>query len=302
MINGNSLVTDEHIMKAIKTNLAMICFDLNKKVVYVNPIFAKILGYTVEEIYEKKHEDFCLPSFVKSLEYQRFWLNLRSGKCFQDKVERINALGNSVWLEATYMPIFDGNGKRVVGFLKTATDITNRQNSIVEVANDLKQMSSDLFTRSEAGITRSEELRNTINRIAEESKESRENLAKLHTQSESIKDIVMTIRHIASQTNLLALNAAIEAARAGEYGRGFNVVAKEVRNLSIQSEQSIIEVKDKIDGIVQEIGKVTDYITNVSQSVEEVHQQIFLAMQEFSSIFTSAQVLDDRALTFKEII
>ena len=83
---------------------------------------------------------------------------------------------------------------------------------------------------------------------------------------------------------------------------GFDVVAKEVRKLSVQVEHSISEVKDSIEGIVQEIEQVTENITRVSQDVEETHQQINVAMQDFVEISSSAEALDERAHTFKEII
>ena len=302
MVIANNLVTDKLVIDAIKQNLAIIRFDLNRKVAYVNGLFAQILGYTVEEMYEKGHEEFCFPAFTQSSEYERFWRNLLSGKSFQDKVERMDVSKKPIWLEATYMPVFAEGTRKVIGVLKIATDITNRQNSIVQVANDLKQMSAELFKRSEVGITRSEELGDTIKRIAKDSQGNVENLVRLHDQTDSITGIVKTIRQIASQTNLLALNAAIEAARAGEFGRGFDVVAKEVRKLSVQVEHSISEVKDSIEGIVQEIEQVTENITRVSQDVEETHQQINVAMQDFVEISSSAEALDERAHTFKEII
>lgn len=302
MITANNHVTDELIINIIKNNLAIIRFDLNRKVAYVNDLFAQTLDYSLDEMYEKRHEEFCFPAFAQSSAYERFWRNLLSGKSFQDKVERMDASGNKIWLEATYMPVFAEGARKVIGVLKIATDITNRQNSIVQVADDLKQMSADLFNRSEAGIARSEELGDTIKRIAKDSQENVENLVRLHNQTDSIKGIVKTIRQIASQTNLLALNAAIEAARAGEYGRGFEVVAKEVRKLSVQVELSISEVKDNIEGIVREIEQVTKNITRVSQNVEETHKQIHVAMQDFVEISASAEALDERAHNFKEII
>lgn len=303
MITVNNNVTDELVMNAIKNNLAIIRFDMNRKVAYVNNLFAQTLDYTIEELYEKSHEEFCFPAFAKSTDYEKFWRNLLSGKSFQDKVERMDASGNRVWLEATYMPVFaEGTRRKVIGVLKIATDITNRQNSIVQVADDLKQMSAELFNRSEVGITRSEELGVTIKRIAADSQGNLDNLVGLHNQTDSIKGIVKTIRQIASQTNLLALNAAIEAARAGEFGRGFEVVAKEVRKLSVQVEQSISEVKENIEGIVREIEQVTENITRVSDNVEKTHQQIHLAIQDFAEISSSAEALDDRAHKFQELI
>lgn len=303
MITVNNNVTDELVMNAIKNNLAIIRFDMNRKVAYVNDLFAQTLDYTIEELYEKSHEEFCFPAFAKSSDYEKFWRNLLSGKSFQDKVERMDASGNRVWLEATYMPVFaEGTRRKVIGVLKIATDITNRQNSIVQVADDLKQMSAELFNRSEVGITRSEELGDTIKRIAADSQGNLDNLVGLHNQTDSIKGIVKTIRQIASQTNLLALNAAIEAARAGEFGRGFEVVAKEVRKLSVQVEQSISEVKENIEGIVREIEQVTENITRVSDNVEKTHQQIHLAIQDFAEISSSAEALDDRAHKFQELI
>ena len=127
-------------------------------------------------------------------------------------------------------------------------------------------------------------------------------MVRLQNQTDSIKGIVKTIRQIATQTNLLALNAAIEAARAGEYGRGFDVVAKEVRRLSIQVEQSISEVKDNIEGIVEEIEQVSENITRSSQNVEVTQQQIIVTIQDFVEISSSAEVLDERAHRFKEIL
>ncbi len=302
MVVVNNHVTDELVINAIKNNLAIIRFDVNRKVSYVNSLFAKTLGYSVEEMYGKRHEEFCFPAFAKSPAYQMFWRNLLSGKSFQDKVERMDAFGHQVWLEATYMPIFAEGSHKIIGVLKIATDITKRQNSIVQVAKDLKQMSTELFNRSEAGITRSEELKEIIMQIANDSQENVENLGRLHNKTDSIKGIVKTIRQIASQTNLLALNAAIEAARAGEYGRGFDVVAKEVRKLSVQVEHSISEVKNNIEGIVQEIEQVTENITHVSQKVEETREQVSVAMQDFVGISTAAEALDERAHKFKEIL
>ncbi|MGE7022080.1 methyl-accepting chemotaxis protein [Solibacillus cecembensis] len=163
-------------------------------------------------------------------------------------------------------------------------------------------MSKQLYSRSEAGIKNSEDLLVTIQQISRESEENVKNLAQLQSHAESIKGIVKTIQGIASQTNLLALNAAIEAARAGEYGRGFDVVAKEVRKLSVRVEQSISEVKENIDGIVDEIGQVTESITRLSDMVDVTNGQINITTRDFVEIASAAEELDNRSNRFIETV
>lgn len=295
-------VTDELVVLAIERNIAIIRFDMNHKVAYVNELFAKTLGYKVEEMIGKDHKDFCLPEFVNSIEYGKFWRNLTAGNSYQDKIERMDASGNRIWLEATYMPVFANNSSKVLGVSKIATNITERQNEIVSVADTLKVMSKELHSRSEAGIQNGEDLLETVNEVSQESADNVRNLAQLQKQAESIKGIVKTIQEIASQTNLLALNAAIEAARAGEYGRGFDVVAKEVRKLSARVEQSISEVKDNVEGIEREIGKVTESITRIAEKVEKTNGQINVTTNDFAEIATAAEALDEQSRHFTEII
>lgn len=295
-------VTDDLVVQAIERHVAIIRFDLDRKVAYVNELFAKTMGYTVEELLGKHHKDLCFPNFADSTNYERFWRNLLSGISYQDKIKRMGANGVSIWLEATYMPIFAHHSRKVVGVSKIATNITERQNTIVNVADHLKQMATQLYNRSETGIKNSKDLLLTIQQISKESEENMQNLIQLQNQAESIKGIVKTIQEIASQTNLLALNAAIEAARAGEYGRGFDVVAKEVRKLSVRVEQSISEVKNNIEGIVHEIEQVTEGIGRVSKNVEKTNEQINVTTEDFAEIASTAETLDDRSNQFIKII
>ncbi|MDM5245812.1 MULTISPECIES: methyl-accepting chemotaxis protein [unclassified Lysinibacillus] len=295
-------VTDDLVVLAIERNIAIIRFDMERKVAYVNELFAKALGYKVEEMIGKDHKDFCLPEFASSINYEKFWRNLAAGNSYQDKIERMDASGNRIWLEATYMPVFANNSRKVIGVSKIATNITERQNEIVNVADTLKVMSEELHSRSEAGIQNNEDLLATVKEVSQESAENVRNLAQLQKQAESIKGIVKTIQEIASQTNLLALNAAIEAARAGEYGRGFDVVAKEVRKLSVRVEQSISEVKDNVEGIEREIGQVTESITRIAKKVERTNGQINVTTNDFAEIATAAEALDEQSKHFMEII
>lgn len=295
-------VTDKIIVQSIENNLALIRFDLNRQVVYVNDLFVKTIGYDKEDMYGMYHKELCFPEFVNSPEYERFWCDLLSGKSFQDKIKRKNRNGESIWLEATYMPVFSEDEHTVINILKVATDITARQHTISIVVDELQKMAESLNERAETGLNRSNELLANINKIVEESVENSLTLNNLQSQADSISGIVKTIRGIAKQTNLLALNATIEAARTGEHGRGFNVVATEVQKLSKNVDHSIIEIRDNVGAIIKEVEKISLGITRVQDTARQNQQQIQVTMDSFTDIFSSAEGLNTQAHEVTKVI
>ena len=124
---------------------------------------------------------------------------------------------------------------------------------------------------------------------AQNENELAEKLNQLSTNAEQVKDVLNVISEIAEQTNLLALNAAIEAARAGEHGRGFAVVADEVRKLAEKTQKSLSEIDATINIIVQSILSANDEMNNNIKNVENVTQKTKQAQVEIKDVSLKMQ-------------
>ena len=134
---------------AISRAQAMIEFTPTGEILTANDNFLKTLGYSLSEIQGKHHAMFCEPSYTQSPDYQRLWQKLAGGEFFSEEFKRIGKGGKVVWIQASYNPIFDMNG-RVFKVVKFATDVTDRVRSVDDVAAGLTALAEgDLTARIE---------------------------------------------------------------------------------------------------------------------------------------------------------
>lgn len=297
-------------LEAIGKSQAVIEFKMDGTILFANENFLNVMGYTLSEVQGKHHSMFAEPRFAASQEYKDFWAALNRGEFQAAQYKRLGKGGKEVWIEASYNPILDPDGKpfKVVKF---ATDLTPRKEENAQLANDfetnvqglvenvaasatemqataqtLSAAAEETSNQSNTVATAAEELAASVNEISgqvmnanriidnavKEAKKSEESVSGLVEAATKIGEVTAIISDIADQTNLLALNATIEAARAGEAGKGFAVVASEVKTLASETAKATEEIESQIKGI-QEVSRATaEAIQEITRTISEISQ------------------------------
>ena len=287
---------------------AVIAFDLDGIVLDANANFLTAMGYARSEIVSQHHRMFVDPAERESADYAAFWAKLRAGSYQAAQYRRLAKGGREIWIEASYNPILDANG-RPYKVVKFATDITAQ----VTLLNELRRLiarnfgeidgallHSDAQARAAseaAGSTAhnvqtmaaaSEELAASVAEIAQSMALSRAATDAAQGQVEAasqftrtlseataaMSGIVGLIQSIAGQINLLALNATIESARAGEAGRGFAVVAQEVKSLANQAARATDQITGEIDNVQGVSRQVVEALDTIQGSVAQMRDYV----------------------------
>ena len=290
-------------LAAIGKSQAVIEFNMDGTIITANANFLGALGYSLAEIKGKHHSMFVDPSERDGAGYREFWAALNRGEYQAAEYKRIGKGGKDVYIQASYNPILDLNGKpfKVV---KYATDVTRQV--LVRMGNERVR---GMMESVAAG---SEELNASVREISEAMTKSRETAMsaveqvsaadaqaqRLTEAAQAMSGIVEMINNITGQINLLALNATIESARAGEAGRGFAVVASEVKGLANQAKQATDKIAQEISSLNQISGDVVGSLNAIKQAINNVSEYVTstaAAIEEQSTVTNEMSTSMQRA-------
>ncbi len=189
-------------------------------------------------------------------------------------------------LKAIGVPLMDNSGRVIGGF--TIAKSLKRQNEISDLAQNLSgalQQISSAINQISTGV------QNAV----DSNKKILDKVDEADNEAKNTDEVLNFVKNVATETNLLGLNAAIEAARAGDVGRGFTVVAQEIRKLSTSSNDSINQINTILKKIQSSVSSIAGSINENSSIFQEqaaALQQVTASLQELS---TSAQVLEELA-------
>ncbi|MCE2572147.1 methyl-accepting chemotaxis protein [Motilimonas eburnea] len=182
---------------------------------------------------------------------------------------------------------------------QVATAVTEMGSTIEEIAQNTENAAQVAESTNNSALEGKQSVEDTlvkITQLSDKLRESSQAVGILEQESQTIDQVLEVIKSIAEQTNLLALNAAIEAARAGEQGRGFAVVADEVRSLALRTQESTHKISEIIDSLQQRTRSIVSLIAACDQQGKDSSQQAELAGQLLNEITQNVSQISDMSI------
>ena len=279
---------------AISKSQAVIEFDMDGTIRHANDNFLKVLGYTLDEVKGRHHSMFVEENYRRSPEYREFWAALNRGEYQAAEYKRIGRGGKEVWIQASYNPILDLNGKpfKVVKF---ATDVTETVNAGIELRKKVDQILGVVAVAAQGDLTAEITVRgqDPIGQIGEKLsgffQEMRASLQKIGQSAQSVgsasEELTAISQQMAGNAEETSTQATVVSAASEQVSKNVNVVAASseemlasIREIAKSANESARVARNAV-GVAEstnqtiarlgdssiEIGKVIKVITSIAQ-------------------------------------
>ena len=258
MFNFGKTEEDTGRLTAMEENFAIISFKPDGTILHANDNFLNVLGYTLKETVGNHHRMFCDKTYTSSKEYADFWNNLANGKSQINEFERIHKNGTSVWIQASYTPVKNNNGK-VTRVVKFAQDITEAKKVIDAVKKAIEIAKTGVMKQTITASTKNEgieELKNGINDL-------------FQIVSTKVDGDLNKISDALSSFQKLNFSHRISGNNLGEVSVGLNSLANVINDILVENKSNGLTLDKGSDLLLSNVDKLNISSNEAAASLEE---------------------------------
>jgi methyl-accepting chemotaxis protein WspA len=184
--------------------------------------------------------------------------------------------------------------------LASTQEISTTSQDFAQIAKDISEVAAENATLADTGQSGLASMENTMRQLLETNSEISAKLSTLSEKANNINSVVTTITKVADQTNILSLNAAIEAEKAGEYGRGFGVVAREIRRLADQTAVATLDIEQMVKDVQAAVSAGVTGLSRLTEEVRQGYTEVGKVNTQLAQIIEQMQMLAPRLATLNQ--